>query len=240
MKNAIHQMMIDAGMGNNPLCKQCRSTSSVVTNALGPWIACDAQLSANSIFFVGKIAIGDSIGKEIADRLEDVTGFGALYLAEDSRAYYQYTREIIERVYGDLAIGIRHVSFTNLIKCNNETTPDTIDDTAKDFCIAKNRFVWREVEVVRPRLVIFYTHTTYDDYIADFRPTYATSHKDNEDKWVDIGNKTMPWWDRSFYDNHEREALRLLRVGHPMCKNKEDFVNALSSWILAHTNTTEI
>ncbi len=233
MKTAIHQMMIDARMGSNSndLCKQCRAASNHVTNALGPYLVCDAEFSAKSILFVGKVARGDCLGPEIADQLEDVTAFGASSIAERSWPYYAYTRAIIERVYGDLATGIRHVSFTNMVKCNNETTPDTSDRTSKEFCIAKNRFIWEEIEVIRPRLVIFYTGTAYDDFIDGYMPVYASTRQNNENRRVVVGKKTMPWWSRSFYDDQQREVLKFLRVGHPERKKKEDYVDAVSRWI---------
>ncbi len=240
MKTSLHQMMIDARMGSNSndLCKQCRRASNHVTNALGPYLVCDAEFSANSILFIGKVARGDCLGPEIADQLEDVTAFGAASIAERSWPYYAYTRAIIERVYGDLATGIRHVSFTNMVKCNNETTPDTSDRTSKEFCIAKNRFIWREIEVIRPRLVIFYTGTAYDDFIDGYMPDFARSHQDNADREVVIGKKRMPWRDRSFFDDQQREVLRFLRVGHPERKKKEDFVRVLSEWITAQMKPT--
>jgi len=241
MKTAIHQMMIDARMGSNSndLCKQCRWASNHVTNALGPYLVCDAEFSSISIMFVGKVARGDCLGPEIADQLEDVTLFGASSIAERSWPYYAYTRAIIECVYGDLATGIRHVSFTNMVKCNNETTPDTSDRTSKEFCIARNRFIWREIELIKPRFVIFYTGMAYDDFIDGYLPGYASSHQDNADQQVVIGKKLMPWWDRSFYDDQQREVLRFLRVGHPERKKKEDYVRVLSAWITAQMKTTK-
>ena len=239
-KTSILKMMIEIGMGSNMLCTQCRSATNLRTNALGPWVTCQAPFRAGSVLFVGKVARGDCLGEEIADHLEDVTSFGESFIAESSWAYWSYTRAIIERVYGDLTTGIRHVSFTNIVKCNNETLQDTVDGTAKDFCIGKNRFIWKEVELIRPRLVIFYTHTGYDAFIREYRPSYGSSHIDNEDKQFTIGNKIMPWWDRSFFDDQPKEVLRFLRVGHPERKKKEDYVAAISKWITSHSQPINI
>lgn len=234
MKTAILQMMIDAGMGSNAVCVQCRSATSLRTNALGPWIVCEEPFRADSVLFVGKVARGDGLGELVADHLEDVTPFGESYLADSSWPYWAYTKAIIERVYGDLVTGIRRVSFTNMVKCNNETLQDTVNEQTRNFCIANNRFIWKEIDLIRPRLAIFYTHTAYDGQIVKYMPSYATSYVDNEDTEVPVGGKSMFWWDRSFMDAQGEEVLRLLRVGHPERKAKEEYVAAISSWISAH------
>lgn len=230
--------MIAARMGSNSneLCKQCRLASNHVTNAIGPYLVSNADVDNQSIVFVGKVARGDNFGVEIADRLEDVSSFGVNAVAQSPWPYYSYTRAIIERVYGDLTTGIPHVSFTNMVKCNNETTQDTSGHASKEFCIRKNQFIWKEIEVIKPRLVIFYTGRDYDAFIDAYLPTYACHKQDKPDKDVSIGEKLMPWWERSFYDTQQREVLKFLRVGHPERKKKEDFVSLLSAWIVGQFN----
>lgn len=238
MKNKMFEMMIESGMGNNATCEECRSSTNLHTNALGPWLIGDASLSNNRIFFVGKVARGDCLGEEIADHLEDVTPFGESAISEFSWPYWSYTRAIIEQVYGDLNSGLPHVYFTNMVKCNNESCQDSANDKTREMCITKNRFIWKEIELIKPRLVVFYTHTTYDNFINDYMPSYAKSFVDNEDREVQVGKKSMVWWDRSFIDGHGREVMRLLRVGHPERKNKIAYVEKVSYWIVDHMKAT--
>ena len=209
MKTQILEMMKHDRMSSNATCNQCqtacRAAGSSLTNALGPWIVCDKHFAADSVLFVGKVARGDTLGGElIADDIEDVTEFGIRSIASNQSAYWAYTRAIIERVFGNLETGVKRVSFTNMVKCNDNdsgTTQDKTDYATREFCIEKNRFIWKELEIIRPRLVILYTNSLYDDYIARYLPRYAHSFKDNEKShMVDIGEKTMPWWDRSYYD----------------------------------------
>lgn len=234
MKNEIIKMMVDAGMGNNTICEKCRSVTNLHTNALGPWLVGDASLPGNRILFIGKIARGDCLGEEVADKLEDVTSFGESAISKFSWPYWSYTRAIIEQVYGDLHSGLRHVYFTNMVKCNNESCQDSANEKTREMCIARNRFIWKEIELIKPRLVILYTHTSYDNFINDYMPSYASSFVDNENKEVPIGKKSMVWWDRSFFDERGRETMRLLRIGHPERKKKIAYVEIVSSWISDH------
>lgn len=123
------------------------------------------------------------------------------------------------------------MSFTNIVKCNNASTLDTTQDRTKEYCIAENRFIWREIDLLRPKLVVFYTNIFYDDYIDKFMPNFASTKRDNADCSVTVGQKTMPWWDRSFFGDSEREVMRFLRVGHPERKQKQEFVKLVAGWI---------
>lgn len=236
MKTQILKMMIDEKMGSNELCQQCRSLSDKKTNALGPWVTCSEICPSKSLLFVGKVARGDDLGEEISECLEDVTAFGTSFIAKSSWAYWSYTRNIIEKVFGDLNAGLNQISFTNMIKCNNDTLQDTTESIIKDYCISKNRFIWKEIELIKPKLAIFYTHYDYDDFLDEYVPQNSVSFQDNESRThqVSIGKKTMPWWDRSFYDECQKEVFRFLRVGHPERKNKQDYVGKVSSWISTH------
>lgn len=231
MHDPVIDMMLTEKVGCNTICKECRADGGKMTNALGPWLTCDPSLSAQSILFVGKVARGDSMGEEIADQLEDVRCLGADFIRNSSWPYYSYTREIITSVFGTLEIGLPYVSFTNIVKCNNESTNDTTPWHTKEFCINKNAFIWKEVEVIKPKIIVFYTHTNYDVFIDAFMPSYARSFKDGEETAIEIGQKTMPWWERTYFDETEKLVLTILRVGHPERKKKEDFTSLVADWI---------
>ena len=150
MKTRILKMMMDEGVGSNPCCVECRGKETPLSNALSPWIVSKKHISNNGVLFVGKVARGDSLGEEIAPSLEDVVSFGTDFIKESPWAYWVYTRAIVEAVYKDLKTGLKHVSFTNMVKCNNESTPDTSSYDAKVCCIRKNRFIWKEIEILKP------------------------------------------------------------------------------------------
>ena len=39
----------------------------------------------------------------------------------------------------------------------------------------------------------------------------------------------MPWWEFSGYIDNDN--IKILRVGHPERKKKNDYVNAITNWI---------
>jgi hypothetical protein len=231
MKDRLIKMYKRCRMGSNELCQACRRETDVKTNALGAYLICDAAFRNNNILFVGKVARGDSIGNEIAERLEDVTEFGNESIRTRGSPFYSYTRAIIESVYGGLEEGLPRVSFTNLVKCNNETTVDSTQYATKDYCIRQNGFVWKEIELLKPRLIVYYTNSEYDDFIWQFEYSGSASFKDKE-KNVRVGAKEMPYWVRKFYNTGNSSIMCSLRIGHPERKNKKDYVQIVSNWIL--------
>lgn len=234
MKASILKMMMDEGVGSNPCCVECREKEKSLSNAFSPWVVCKKQPSNNSVLFIGEIALGNGLGEEIAPSLEDVVPFGTDFIKESPWAYWAYTRAIVEAVYKELEIGLKHISFTNMIKCNNESTPDTSSSAAKVCCIRINRFIWKEIEVLKPRVAVFYTNTDYDGFIDELKPSYSIRFEDRTDRKERRpgGSKTMPWWERSFFDSKNNEVFRFLRVGNPEGKLKEAFVGQVSEWIV--------
>jgi hypothetical protein len=233
----VIQTLIDSETGSNTICQECRRIEAHLTHALGPWFVCDPSNGTDSVLFVGKVARGDYLGEEIAPSFEDVQNFGRDFIKTSSWPYWSYTREILIEVFGDLERGLQCSSFTNIVKCNNESTPDTTNQSVKDHCIQKNGFIWKEFEAIKPRVAVFYTHTAYDSYIDSFRPADAIRWEDNRSEWVEVGKKRMPWWDRSFFTADNRELLRFLRVGHPERKRKDEFVKMISKWIIDATKS---
>ena len=231
MMNPLVELLKTKGMGSNSICEKCRKESGIFTDALGPWLVADPS-HAPTILFVGKVAWGEEIGDEIAPYLEDCLDFGNKCIRTKTTAYWSYTRAIVERWCGDLEDGLKRVSFTNIVKCNNETIQDTTSGSARNYCINENGFIWEEIEFLRPRYVVFFTGSHYDDEIDEYMPKFATSWRNNADEnEIAVGDKTMPWWDRSFLDQTGVEVLRFLRVGHPQCKAKDEFVDLVSRWL---------
>ena len=220
------------------LCRECRLRAGHTTDALGPWVLSTSDDAQKRILFVGKVARGDCLGPMVAPQLEDVRKNGGQFLLQSSWAYYKYTREIIIAVFGDYCEAMKHVSFTNLLKCNNESMQDTSAYDVKNYCIRRNQFIWKEISTLRPRLAIFYTHTNYDEFLREFLPSYASHYKDIRNELVPIGAKMMPWWERRYFDDSGNVALNSLRIGHPMCKARKPFVNAVSKWIKTRMGNT--
>lgn len=220
------------GAGSNSICVTCRKNNSDLSNALGPWVDGHFPVTANKAVFVGKIARGDGLGQLVSNRLEDVSAFGTEFIRSSSWPYWSYTREIITRVFGSLDEGLKYCGFTNLIKCNNSSTPDTSTETQRHYCIDENRFIAHELNVMQPKAVIFYVGTEYDEYLQQLFPESATGYEDEINTRVTIGAKRMPWWSRRFFDSDGATVARYLRIGHPERMKKEPYISEVAKWIV--------
>ena len=219
-------------MGANGICQKCRAASNVETNALTAWLT-PGQSADCDVVFVGKVARGDSIGTTIGEALEDVSAFGNGHIRDSSWPYWAYTRQIIQHVYESLDAGLNRVGFTNIVKCNDNSDKDNTSALTKEFCIKQNGFIWKEIAVFKPRLIVFYTNRDYDDFIESFLPNGTTLRRDLTDRGhrVPIGKKKMPWWEREFLDDAGKTLLKFLRIGHPERKLKTDFTASVAKWV---------
>lgn len=234
MKKAIIRKHLQDNIGQNETCINCKNGYNMVTNPLTPYIIADKTTKENDrIMFIGKAARGDSFGTLINEIFEDVTEFGEDFLENSSWAYYSYTRDIIQDYYGDFDTAFKHITFSNMVKCNNETNNDTTPNEAKSCCIDKNKFIWKEVQIIRPRRIIFYTHFYYDDFIEKFRPLNCASIKDitTKENKIKVGKKASLFWHRQFYDMNNNLICSFLRTSHPMLKKKKDFVSSILNWL---------
>ena len=139
------QRLQDLSAGSNATCQVCRGENPDIANALGPWFSCEPSKHGDCIAFVGKIARGDDLGNLVSDRLEDVECFGSAFIKESTWPYWSYTRTIMEKVFGSIDSALLRTCFTNLIKCNNSSTPDTSTQSQKVRCIQENQFILRRV-----------------------------------------------------------------------------------------------
>lgn len=234
MKQLILKKLIDDEIGLNTNCDICKKNNNTFTSPFSPYLIADNSTNPKDrIMFVGKVARGDGIGDICEGILEDVTSFGEKYFRSSSWAFYSYTNEIVEKYYGDIEKAIKHISFSNMVKCNNETMNDTTNFEAKISCIEKNQFIWKEIHIIKPKRIIFYTHYDYDYFIRVFKPNNFSYYKDIKDEKyrIKVGNKTSLYWHREFYDNDHNLICSFLRVSHPMMKNRNDYVNAILHWL---------
>lgn len=93
-------------------------------------------------------------------------------------------------------------------------------------CIVELKLLRKEIEVIKPTHIIFYTSKDYDTYFRNIFDefTILTDTKKN------VGKKTMPWLEADAKVN--RNVIKILRTGHPERKKKQDFVNSIVQWIL--------
>jgi len=223
----------ELSLGNNPICRKCiESNSTFLSKPISAWkVGHDYWNQQNRIMFVGKVHRGLDLGPMVDDLFQDSTNIGDELLEVNSWAYWSYTREIIKNVFGDFKSGKEKIVFTNLIKCNNSHSVDQTTQFTKKSCLSELGVFWKEVTVLKPNMVIFYTGWDYDEYIGNYH--YSASFKDitNRHNKIKIGSKFMPWWHRVFYDNNGNVLAEFLRIGHPERLKKAEYINLVSSWI---------
>ena len=171
------------------------------------------------------------------DPFSDATKFGeaSLDLKEADakrRSFYHYTHAIIEKYYGAYENGKNYVALTNIVKCNNTTTNDTTPYEVKVYCINELRVIWKEIELLSPKRVVFYSHISYYNFIDEYLPKNCVKvdifQKENRTK---IGKKFMPWWHRRFLDENNKRICDFLILGHPQRLCKLDYVDAVVKWL---------
>ena len=223
-------------LGKNDICTNCikinHKKNCNLSSPNSMWkVGQNFSYQNNKILFVGKVARGENTGPKIDNLFEDSTALGDKLLLESSWAYWNYTREIIKNIYGNIESGKEKIAFTNMVKCNDSINTDKTTGTTKNHCIEQLGVIWNEIKLLRPNKIIFYTHFDYDRYITSFRPTYKFRDITNITNRIKIGAKKMPWWERAFYDENGNIDTEFLRIGHPERKNKIDFVREVTNWI---------
>lgn len=169
MKKAIFEMYGKISIGKNGICNKCNENEEKDRPLSFYFVGDKFKQGEDTILFAGKTAVG---GNEFApeyqisskdDPFSDATKFGeaSLDLSEDNakrRPFYNYTHATIEKYYGTYKDGKKYVALTNIVKCNNTTTNDTTAYHVKDYCINQLGVIWKEVELLSPKRVVFYTN----------------------------------------------------------------------------------
>jgi hypothetical protein len=222
-------------IGENSICINCRRNCGIVTNALSPYLISENfDSTKKKIMFVGKVARGSGFGEKMeTDYYENVLKKGEELLREEGWHFFSYTREIIKLYFGDFETGIKSTSFTNLMKCNNDTDLDTTPYQAKVYCINQNQFIWKEIEIIEPQKIIFYTHNQYDDFIDNFKPKNSFRQEDylNRNHSITIGAKYSLHWHRKFYNEDNKVIMEFLRVSHPNRMKKQPYIKMILDWL---------
>ena len=239
--NLLHEvfrMYDDANLGSCPCWAECsESANRVTTSLVGPisiWhVGPDFATDEHRVLFVGKSARGCP-GKRTGSGLVDATAVGQCLLTESPWAYWGYTREIARLLYGTSECGIKRVAFTNLVKCTNSETTDMTTQTMVSNCTAKMKIISREIELLKPRTVIFYAGRGYDRHIDSLVPQswgLTAQDRTKQDHRIQLGNKNVPWWERDYIDKSGDTVLRILRTGHPERICKSDFTKEVAGFI---------
>jgi hypothetical protein len=238
LEKIIYDEYLNIGIRKCKVCQECcdaefrNSNKSFFTT--GIWVVGN-NYHKNKVLFVGKVARGDGGGNLVDNQgnIYDCTSSSREYLWNNikrNRAYWSYTREICKRVF-DGSDSIENIAFTNIIKCNSSDTTDKTTYETKEYCIKKMQILRRELLVLQPRIIVFYTGKDYDDYIFKDKCIFDTiaNNKLFFDKKVTIGRKEVLWLEAEAELEHN--LISILRTGHPERLNKQEFTTRVSGWI---------
>jgi len=215
--------------------EHCNNCSAEIKNPLLPWIVGEKYFhSKEKILFVGKPHRG--IPGELLPsgiiRQNDILDI----LLEKSWPYWQYTRLILEKLYGK-EDPWDNCSFTNIIKCTNvgagrkkEGTQDKTSYSMEECCIKKLGVIHKEIEILKPHHIIFYTYSLHRELLNSLDFALTSKEITKSSHHVTCGNQEIGWWDRRVKTKWN-DNVKVLVTAHPQFKKKEDFVNLIVNWI---------
>jgi len=215
----------------NPTCQTC-NVDPELKHPLLPWIAgSHFHKTEERIIFVGKPHRGIP-GKIRPSGIIDPTEkiFGPEGLWNVNWPYWSYTREIAENLYEIDAA--ESICLSNLIKCTNTYDSDATTREMAVGCIKNLGVIWKEIETIKARTVVFYTYSLYPELLQEIPCALPGSVREITpyEHSVPCRNKMLGWWERTC-DTAWCNNLRLLVVGHPERMGRAEYVQILSNWL---------
>lgn len=213
----------------NRICKSC--DASVRPPLLPYWVGERFNETRERVLFVGK-SHRDEPGTTLPSRIMmDATEF-VPDLWEKRWPYWRYTRDIAESLYGPE--GRDFVALTNLIKCTNVEDGSTDRTTYQmaDCCVLQLGAIWKEIELLQPATIVFYTHRLFPDVLETIPVALTGSirHVHPQDYSKPCGKKELGWWERTCKTAWSKR-VRILVTSHPERKARQEFVRSLTDWI---------
>lgn len=155
--------------------------------------------------------------------------------------YWLTIKKICQEIYSkennDLSF-LDNVFITNLVKCNvNKKGVDSKNITGYDYFSNCIDIFEKEIEIVKPSHIIFFTNSQYDDLISNLsfgfeknrHQDFSTKEHRKEITQRNLKNKDVCWWHRRFYEIGKLE-MNFLRTRHPQGAPKE-LANEIINWV---------
>ncbi len=256
MLEDILRMYQNKRLGANEICRSCNRDSKKtgfgrISKPLSVYqVGSNYQDNKYRLLFVGKNARGTSsyrsaIGSYVIDARRGQYSASELFLRYNKLAFWNYTKEIVCRILDcEPEEAFESIAISNLIKCNNTMYDEgaNFDGTFSDYttqlmkqnCLRKMKVFWEEINILKPKHIVFYTHYDYDEYLEVFPDSYTEYYaphiRSSKVQTKRCGAKYIRWWDREFRRN-DSSSMRVLLTSHPERKNKKDFTALVASWI---------
>jgi len=250
--STLERMMFDMynqlklGSTENEYCRFCKFFDKNLAGPI-PFFHIGENVSTDKygILFVGKNSwydikdYNEERGDECVADARD-TGLLSLCRISNKSAYWKSIITVMEELYPDLTFDerIKNIAITNIMKCNTggevRTPEDKTPKEIRDVCIGKCGVIEKEIELLKPKRVIFMTGRDYDEYIKSFK--YGRDNEcligEGEDITVSEGNENpIRLQSRTFINKDGTDILFTLRISHPERKKQDKFMKAVLEWI---------
>ena len=233
MKNLNQQIFVPVfdklNLLDNEICRKC---NAFFRTPLIPWAVGEKyDASDYKVLFVGKPHRGDGVA---------ITKH-AFYLETDSDwfmkvkwPYWRYTGEIANRLYDKKGKeGWDYIALSNVIKCSSALKQDCTTKEMVDCCIKGNAVIWKEIEILKPKNIVFYTYKLPFGKTALKDIPFNNQLLDENDEPRKCGNKIIRWWTRTLMTDWGK--MNVLVTYHPERLCKEDFVQMICEWVKGNT-----
>ena len=222
-EKSVFDMYGRCGLGTSKQCSSCRKENPGLSKPISIWHVGDRySVSEHRVLFVGKAARGsiEQDAGSINGVLNGTAVAGQLYHAV-GWPFWSYTKAIANELYGE-GDAWEKIAMTNMVKCNASETVDTTTGAAKWNCAG---YLRREIELLLPKNIVFYTNAWYDDAVASLFDRI----EDPDRRDVPCGQKQMHLW--SFSGVIGGHTMRVLRAGHPERMQKADYTGQIIAFI---------
>lgn len=221
-ENLLVQLYKKLNIGKSDVCLSCHKENPELTKPVTAWFVGEHfDIQSPKILFVGKTARG--VPRDEVDGVIQAFDMSRDGLWFTNWPYWSYTRAICQEIFG--SDDLENIAFTNMVKCNSSPTIDTTSELMKQNCICNLKVIQKEVELIKPELIIAYTGYAYDQ---SWKSVFDAFDVQCDEKRK-IGEKMMPWLEAQVMLNGQK--MNFLRLGHPERMKKVDYVHNVCSWI---------
>lgn len=206
-------------------CNSCKKCGKISSQKMFEWQFCGDSFYNNpyKILFVGKVFRGEEniIGQE--------QNMVETRLKHEHWPFWSYTKSIVEEKLG---LDFNSIGITNLIKCDsnlaeNKSSFDVTTDEIKENCLLKQKIFFKEINIIKPKHIIFYT----PDYNYYLNKVFDEEYNANNRVDFKINNNRFHKCSQ-FNIKIGDDICHCLEFIHPQFKNKDNFIEVIYEYIV--------
>ena len=217
---------------NIPQNKACCDCDSKYKQPLLPWQIGEKYLTEEGGIFVAGKPHRRIPGTVRTSGVIDGREVGKNLFFDAHWPYWNYTKEALNSIYRTSEESWDHIAFSNIVKCSSTDTGDKTTWLCANQCIIENKVIFKEIELLRPRKILFFTWSMHRNMLEDipFANTGTTIEHTNSEYKIKCGAKQLGWWDRTLTANWGSKVDFLI-LGHPERMKKDEYIRMISNWL---------